>query len=90
MVSTSSNAGGIHEALRCFDTSLFLTSLLGGILFGNGYPDFEKKARSDNPSVVEHVHPISGVKKERTPNGFLESSREDLESIDCLTLTHIP
>ena len=56
---------------------------------GNGNIDIETRFRNGNSSVVEHVHSINSVTKERRPNGLLESNGGELEANPWLALSHI-
>ena len=57
--------------------------MLSELLFGNAI------IRNDNSNVVEHLHAINAVARERRSDGFLESNREEAETNPWLALSHI-
>ena len=71
----SSYAGKIRDVPHGLDTSRPLKSMSPELLFGNGNVDVATRIRIDNSIVVEHVHSIYSVSKERRSNGCLESNR---------------
>ena len=73
MVETPRYAGAHMLFFSWFRYRSFLKSTLSELLFGNGLVATDTRIRRDNFSVVEHVHSIKLVAKERRPNGFLES-----------------
>ena len=80
---------GIQALCHGFDTARFVTSMLSELLFGNGNVDLRTMIRNDNPSVVEHVHSINPVTKERILNGFPESSMGGIGANRWLSLSRI-
>ena len=85
-ISTCGYAGQIQDAFRVCDTYLLLTSVLSEFIFGNGNVALATRIRKDNSVVVEHVHSINSVTKERRLDGLLES-REDPETDPWLALS---
>ena len=63
-------------ARRGFYTEIVLGSLLVEVLWRNANADDGGEVRSDNSSVVEHVHSVSSVTKERMSGGSLDSIEE--------------
>ena len=51
--------------------------------------DIETRIRNDNSIVVEHVHSINAVTKERGPNGLLGDNRGGLGTNPWLVLSQI-
>ena len=88
MEATSSYAGEIRAAFRGFPTTRFLKSTLSELMFGNGNVGISPRIRNDNSSVVEHVHSINAVTKERRSNAFQGNNRE-LETDPWLALSRI-
>ena len=60
-IATSSYAGKLRDAFRCFDTSQYLKRALTELLLGGGNIDIVAMIRDDNFSVAEHVRSINSV-----------------------------
>ena len=88
-VETSSYSGKIEDSFLGFDTARFVKSTLYGLVSGNGIVEIETSTRNDNSSVVEHVHSINSVTKERRSDGFLESNRDGSGANSRLALSRI-
>lgn len=65
MLAKCSYAGGILEVYHGFDAPNSLKSSLAELLFGISNVGGKTKVRNDNSGVVERVHSISSVTKER-------------------------
>ena len=88
-VATYSYAGGIRAVSHGFGAACFLKSTLTELLFGNGYIDIATRIINDNSIVIDHVHSVNSVAKERRLTGPLESKRYELETNPWLALSQI-
>ena len=63
--------------------------MLDALLIGNGNIEIEAGIRNDNSSVVEHIHSINSVAKERGLTGSLEVIEGIGGANPWLALSHI-
>ena len=85
---TSSYACEIQAAFRCFGDARFL-KISPSELRANENVDIETRIRNDNSIVVEHVHSINSVTKERRMRGLVGSNIEELDINQWLALSNI-
>ena len=63
--------------------------MLAELLFGNENIDIGAMIRNDNSIVVENVHTVNSVTKNRMINGALGSNRAELGNKPWLSLSRI-